>query len=204
VGLLENIAYSRKTKTISAIILTKVYEQSLKIAKAEEPITRRESTQDFYATVLPKYIFKSIQPETINIHSKIDTLENDRAKQILHEIKIKLLDGLTKNSNNPYEVSFFSGDTYKHGRRKIKLPHHVALLIIKIDAFMKTNNIDNAKQELSEIYQDIIQAQVTPSNYRSDRTQNFYENVLPRFISELIKPSPQVEAVPAPGPSSNL
>lgn len=141
----------------------------------------------------------------MKLHADIDDLSDERAKQILIDVKKKLLDGLTSNSNNPYEVSFFGGDTYKHEKRKIKLPHHVALLITKIDVYMKNNNnIANANQELSEIYQDIIQAQVTPSNHRSDRTQEFYENVLPHSISELIKPSPQVIPAPGPGSTSNL
>ena len=198
VGLLNSID-SKKAKVNPKELLGDIYEQSLHIAKAEEPVTRRESTQDFYSTVLPQYIFKSVQPEAMKIHADIDKLSNDRAKQILIDVKKRLLDGLTSNSNNPYEVSFFGGDTYKHERRKIKLPHHVALLITKIDAYMKTNNIANARQELSEIYQDIIQAQVTLSNHRSDRTQDFYDKVLPGVITGLINQIPlQLEAVAAP------
>lgn len=179
--------------------LLKLYEKSIKIVSSKPPISRRASTQIFYTKVLPHYIFKSVQPETITLHAKIEQLSNARAKTILGELKIKLLTGNNeeaRNALNPYAICFLGGDSYKHEGRKIKLPHHVVLLITKIDEFMRLNNDENAKQILSEVYQDIIQAQVTPNTYRKPTTQEFYDRVLPNFLNEIIGNS-LVVAAPA-------
>lgn len=177
--------------------LLNLYTQSLNIASSKVPISRRASTQIFYTKILPHYIFKSVQPETIALHSKIEKLSNDRAKTILGELKHRLLTGNNKemhHSSNPYGICIFGGDSYKHEGKKMKLPRHVALLIVKIDEFMRLNSDEKAKQTLSEVYQDIIQAQVTPNAYRKPATQEFYDRVLPNFLNENIGNIPVVSA----------
>lgn len=51
---------------------------------------------------------------------------------------------------------------------------------------MKLNSTENANQILSEVYQDIIQAQVTPNVHRKPATQKFYDEVLPAFLNDSI------------------
>ncbi len=196
VNLLKNID-TNKSKKSSKEILIDIYQQSLQIVDDEPSATRQTSTQTFYAKTLPEYILRSVQPATNAIHTNIYSLQNDRAKEILQIVKQRLLEGVTNHSNNPYDVSFFGGNMYKYEGKIIKLPQHVALLIARIDQCVSKNNNETARQVLSEIYQNIIQAQLMPNDCRREATQEFYDEILPHYIVELIElPSTRVNACP--------
>ncbi len=139
-------------------------------------------------------------PSPVATESNINSLTPQNAKEILDKLKSRLFKGAIIDQNKePYEVSCFGSDYVEYyvndkQKREIKIPKTVAAVLKKIILVVESERNDNlAKAILWEVYNDCLKAAKSYSFRRKDSTQDFYENILPKFIeAEVRKAKPVI------------
>lgn len=101
------------------------------------------------------------------------------------QLKTQLLLGTNQDKKLPYKLGVFGGVVYQEGDLKIKIPHHVSLMLIKLK---NIDEIPDRKLVLQELFHDILAAASSHNSHRKDSTQDFYQTVLPKLINDKLNP----------------
>lgn len=186
-------AIQERTKTPKELLID-IYQTMLSISEYE-PFSRRNSTHQFYAVILPGYLKKSANEISLAIDDVIAQLKPNQAIILIDQLKTKLLNGPCLNIERPY-ISNIGSENYKYGDVSIKLPRHVFWMVQKIDDYfdrlqsathpqilqLKSNHV------LYELRHDLFLAELTFNSARHPSTQDFYAHELQNFIvDELVK-----------------